>query len=254
MDTDHLEDLREYRPRTYQNGSASTQYWLQNGKIRCGGGSPIRGADPRTFVFYESGFAMDAKWAYQSGRRLAKSNGATFRPLNYCYYTDGQQVWTVGGVVPTTLVDAFRVLDRGYTVMGSGRKSAQGYATDGENVFYESTEGKPSILRGADPATFKSIGDCIYGRDARKVFCRKAALKKADPRTWRPLDEFSHYSRDKARVFYDNRVMPGVDPDELEVIAHESRPLAKTKDAWFHSDREVTFDEFRKLMSSNQGP
>lgn len=247
---EHAQDLQEFRPRTYQSNSVSTQYWLQNGKVRHASSPPIRGADPDTFVFYESGFAKDANWAYAYGRRLSKSNGATFRPLNYCYYTDGEQVWTIGGIVRTTRCASFRVLDRGYALMGSGRKSGQGYATDGEHVFYEGTEGKPSVLRGADPKTFVSAGDCKYGRDATKVYCRKAALKKADPKTWHQLDEFSCYSRDKDRAFYDNREMRGVNPDQLQIYVDGVPPLARTMDKWFRCDLEITWEEFDRLRNS----
>jgi hypothetical protein len=214
----------------------------------------MRGVDIERFVFFRSGYGRDPKQAYCYGRRLAGSRGISFRPLNFCYHTDGVNVWTVGGVLQGVDIGTFAVCDRGFRKLGRGERVPSGYAKDQVQVCYYGFEGRASALRAAEAATFESVGDCVFARDARRVFCRKKTLKKADPGTWRIV--LGQYSRDAHRAFYDDREMPGVAPGRLSVhpLSEGWIQLAEAGGVFYRNDTVISEETYRQTVRKHNLP
>src|SRR5262245_41492649 len=169
----------------FRQGDDTTLYWIRAGKVMYRH-YPLAGAHAESFRFYRGSFGKDRKNCYCTSHIFAGGNGSTFRALNYTYATDGVSVWTMGGKVKDADAASFVVCDDGVCHLQPGDlRAPHGFGKDRERVYYYDYDGKPNWVRTASPATFVSLNDGYYGKDAGHVFCGRAVLPKADVVTWR---------------------------------------------------------------------
>lgn len=245
MDSDLVELIP---PVSYRDDDERSQYWQKDGKVYWRR-DIVRGADLTFFRFYVGGFGKDSRHAYCYGSRLKGAIGERFRALNFCYYTDGASAWAVGGRIKEADAETFQVCDDGFSTLVTGLRVPGGYAKDRDRVYFYGFEGQPSWVRRADPGTFVSLNDAIYGTDESHVFCRKAVLKGAKVASWRKIG--GNYSKDDKRVYYDNRSIPGADFATFEAVPADASwlQLARDKNTCYWNDRPVTREKFDELIA-----
>jgi hypothetical protein len=138
---------------------------------------------PKTFRFYLGGFAKDAKACYSQGRNLTGANPETFRALNYCYASDGVRAWCIGGEFKDCDGATFEVLDDGdYDLGVRNLRAPYGYAKDATQVWYYSFDGKPNLVKKAEAATFRVLGN-QFAMDTPAVYAAGTTIRNADPKT-----------------------------------------------------------------------
>lgn len=239
---------REYNPAsTFDDRDLQTLYSLNSAGKVLYRRHPVRGADPKTFRFYLGSFAKDAKHCYCQNKKLQGANPETFRALNYTYYTDGQSVWALGGKLEDCDAATFQVCDDGIEAQSlvPDQPLMYGYGKDKDRVYYYDFSGKPKWVRKAAAASFVSLNDGIFGKDAKYVFCGTSPIPKADVATWQPLG--SNYSADIQRVFYFNREIDVADRPSFCVVPHRIVKLAKDRHRYYCNDEVVTKDAFDDL-------
>jgi hypothetical protein len=238
------------QPRKPVEAFANTlegQYWLQNGVVRFRSRT-LADADAHSFQFFLGGYAVDQKHCYCGAKKM-KADRATFEVLNYTYTKDKENVWAMGVRIPTADAATFTVCDDGaYYYLSGGDPVWHGYGKDKNGVYYYDCEGKPKLLKKADPATFVSLGDKIFGKDANHVFYYTSVLPKADPATWGVIA--GAYSRDAKRVFNCKDALPAaVDPQKFEVLLQGEAKFRAGHDGshYFYFDMPITKDEYDQL-------
>ena len=140
-------------PRFYlQDTQEIIGYWT-NGKLAFYRDTPVKRANPETFVYYNSLFAKDDSRCYIAGRELKRADPSRFEVLNECYATGRRTVWTTGGSFEPADADNFEVCDAGVFLMDYGNDNCRefddgikrtvrsiipaGYAKDGRQVYYK---------------------------------------------------------------------------------------------------------------------
>ncbi len=220
-------------------------YWLHEGKVMWGR-SLVRGADPETFRYFLGDFGKDRRACYKQLSRIRGADCTSFRALNYCYAADSERVWTIAGEVKGAHRASFEICDGGARSLSSGRLIPTGYARDRAQVYYYNFDGKPNVVKRADPASFRSL-DGVYGLDVSHVFCEIAVLPAASPQTWRRLD--GDHSIDADRVYYFHRRIVGADAATFRVIAAEGIRLAADAHAFYRNGVEVTREELDAVLA-----
>lgn len=106
------------------------------------------------------------------------------------------------------------------------------YSKDENHVYYFKVENDKTILKDADPPTFVEVGG-RYGKDKRYVYYATAfggvLIVDADLATFTYVGEMreSHaqvnpsYARDKSRVYRDEEVILGADPDTFQLLTYD---------------------------------
>ena len=220
-------------------------YWIRDGQSVYHRHRRVRGADPATFRFYLGGFAKDARACYSAGSRLRHAHPDTFRALNLTYAADERRVWTLGGEIKAVNRETFEVCDAGADER-SGARIPTGYARDRHRVYYYNFDGKPNVVRKADPLTFTSI-DGVFAIDERQVFFELSALPKASRPCWRLL--MGNYSRDDARVYYCNRLVHEAAAETFRVIDTDGIQLAVDADRYYANGFAVSKERFDGLQA-----
>lgn len=158
--------------------------------------------------------------------RLRGIDASSFKAMNGLYGKDSSSVWGAYQLVKGADSTSFEVLDPGIQYDGTPPWMPDlhfGYARDCNHVyFHQSTTGKPTVLKGADPFTFVSFAN-RYGKDKSAVYLEKGKLPKADPNSWGLLG-YGPYSRDKKRVFYLKKEVKGADPDSFKIFPEANNP------------------------------
>ena len=243
------DDTREFKPGyVCRQGDDTTQYWIQDDRILYRS-YPLRGAHLPSFRFFLGGFAKDQKHCYCTNSRLKGGQGRSFRALNFCYVTDGQFVWTMGGKIKDADAESFVVCDDGVRELSLGQRVPYGYGKDRERVFYYDFDGKPNWVRKATPASFTSLNDGHFAKDEKYVFCGAATIPKAKVEHWQKIG--GYYSRDDKRVFYFNREIKTADYDSFEVVPtdRDYLQLAKDKNSFYLNDNLINQTKFEELLT-----
>ena len=188
---------------------------IEGGKVYWGSsGKPMRGADAATFKVLNEIWAKDAKRVFVYDSLIRGADAESFEVFNCLYARDSTRAYYSYGIIKTADHSTFRALDSGIRNTRHPWKSHSGFAADTDAVYhYALTVGKPSILKGADPATFESLG-CDFGKDSERVYFQHARVPKADPSTFRLLG--FHYATDGKKIFYANRIVEGADVDSFK--------------------------------------
>lgn len=237
------QDIIEHKPASaFIEGDETTLYWLDGKKVMFRH-YPVRGADAASFRFYLGYFAKDNKHCYIGSTKLKEAVSKHFKALNYTYATDGHIVCTMGGKIADADGASFTVCDDGVHVIDN-LKFAYGYGKDNARVFYYDSNGKANWVKKADPVTFKSLNDGHFGLDHQTVFCGHASIAKADVNTWKKIG--GYYSRDKARIFYFNRLIAEADYATFRVITskHGDRQLARDSHHFYWNDSIIDHDAY----------
>ena len=198
-------------------------YWTDGKRIYWG--TYIVEADIDSFVYFNRLFAKDKKNCFLQAKTLRNTDCETFEALNNCFAKDKNSVWTTGGRFEPADIKTFEVCDDGIckpnkptkhyfkdnTIKELFIKIPYGYAKDAQNVYYENFQGKIKVLNKVNTEMFCSNNDGYYGWDDKNVFYGKNILPKANPKTWRIIDENGLYSKDDKSIFYLNKRMTDVD-------------------------------------------
>jgi hypothetical protein len=177
-------------------------YWGKSGK-------PMRGANPATFRVFNQIWARDAKRVFVYDSLIRGADSESFEVYNELFARDKNCAYYSFGVIKNADCATFRALDNGIRKTRYRWKSFSGFAADKNAVYhYTLTIGKPSILKGADPSSFQSLG-CDYGMDSERVFFQHTRVPKARPSTFRLIG--LHYATDGHHIFYGNRIVDGAD-------------------------------------------
>lgn len=210
------------------------------------GNEEVRSADHDSFVIcFTRTFAKDKYKCYAGAKPLRNADADSFHSLNWTYAKDKSHVWTLCGVIKEADASSFQVCDSGM-YFNNGLIYPYGYGKDCNFVFYYDYSGKPTIIKTAEPETFRSLDDGLYGMDSKSIFYGKKKLNRADTNSWMKVSEL--HSKDTNRCFYQNREIKGADPITF---------LAETrKDGWdiFSRDKkhyylwgeEVCQEEYEK--------
>lgn len=190
---------------------------------------PVKGADAETFRCYAGGYTRDKKAVYIHGNKLKGADPATLVPLSYTYFKDAAAVYGMGIRMPDADPATFEACDSGTYYVIPTTPVPYGYGKDANAVFYFSFDGKPKPVKKADPKTFVSCGDGVYGKDAANVFLGLTAIPKADPATWAPLAGL--FSKDADRVFFKREVLKAADPTTFEVLSAGRNATHAARDA-----------------------
>ena len=151
---------------------------------------------------------------------------------------DKTAVYTTSGRIPDAELAAFQVLDNGQNDSGA----PQGYAKDSRQVYFHNGDGKVKIIKGAEVASFRSLGDTYFARDEKRIYAYGKQLPKADLPSWELLSHW--YSRDAKRVYYLNREIKGADRDSFTVCTPLDAPpladhLARDRNHFYQNDEMI---------------
>lgn len=160
-------------------------------------------------------WVVDGRYVYVEGKPLKRADPQTFTVLNELYGRDASGLFCRTGHV-SAIVDpaTFEVLDRGYDT-SRGYSEYAGYARDRDNVYFAEDYSPPRVVRGADAATFVSLG-FAYGRDAKRVYLKTKPIRGALPESFELLNAL--YARDARHVYYYGRLIEGAIASEFALI------------------------------------
>lgn len=246
-------EMTGHKPATaYDPYDDTTTYWT-DGKTMYYRLEAIKGACIENFRHFPGWWATDGKHAYSQSTRLKQAG--TFIPLNFTYARDETNVWTLAGRIPGADAASFEVCDSGRLSQGvmlrpGSKKEYEsfvpyGFAKDKNQVYYYDYQGKTKIVKKAGPPAFRSLQDGYFGMDDQHVYCGAHILPKANPLTWRKLEEHYFYSRDDDRIYYFNRLIKGADAATFEVVKDDQpyglpRQSAKDKNYNYKNDMQGT--------------
>jgi hypothetical protein len=162
-------------------------------------------------------WTTDDRHVYSLGRRI-RAEHASFRMLNDVFARDRSTVFAAHGPLREADAESFEIVS---TWRDDEIGMYHSYAKDRANVFFHSGMGKPRLIRGADPSSFKWIG-MDYGADSRRVYLAGNLVEGADPATFRRHK--GPYATDASHCFYGTRRLRKLAPSTFSVIECEGRP------------------------------
>ena len=92
IDQDDLDWVIDTDPRFYLEDTQEIIGYWTNGKLVFYRDTPVKRANPETFVYYNSLFSKDDSRCYIAGRELKRADPSRFEVLNECYATDRRTV------------------------------------------------------------------------------------------------------------------------------------------------------------------
>jgi len=246
----------------------STFFWTDGKKVYFRG-YEIKGADIESFEHFSGSWAKDRKNCYSGNMKLQGADPSTFEVMNFTYAKDNSSVWTIGGRVIEADIETFEVCDSGKNSLGfSFRKLDNeqfiryeifvpyGFAKDRNTVYYYDFQGKTKIVKNAIAESFVSLNDSYFGYDEKAVFCGAKTIPKANPATWKKLQENYFYSKDESRIYYFNRLIKEADAETFEVVVISNltgTPLqyAKDKNHYYTNDEICSKEDFEKEINDD---
>ena len=187
---------------------------------------------------------VEGERVYAGGRLIRGADASTFEALNYMYARDARRVYYPTGVLKEADPASFRVLDSGASFNDVGRflLNFGSYARDESNVYhYAYTVGKPSVVRLADPPSFRSING-KFGRDERSAFIDHRQIKNAQVKSWTLLQGL--YSCDDDFCFYDNKRIAGARRESFVCLPSFRGTWAKDKYHYYDCGRVSSAQEY----------
>lgn len=247
------------------------RYWTDGAKVFCGI-DELKSADVESFTVFNNTFAKDKKGCYLRRKRLQGADPETFVALNLCYAKDKNSVWTTGGKLKDVDSATFEVCDDGFSkplktkeyVLNNGEKREiinyipYGYAKDANNVYYENFQGKAKVVKKADPKTFVSLNDGMYGYDKNFVFEGQFVIHKANPTTWKPIcfDKSPLHSMDDRFVFYGNKIIKNADVNTFQLFEFPNSDgsytfyYGKDKNNYFNKLEACSVEQIHKELNT----
>jgi len=245
-----LNDFNEADPETH--------FWTDGSKV-FNYNTLLRGANPKTFA-YDGIFAKDDLRCFCGETCLKDADVETFRPLNYTYAIDKNNVYTITGKIKDVDIETFSVLDDGkylllYNRLGIPEYTFYGYAKDKNHIYYHNYEGKPKIIKDAVLESFTAYNDGYFARDQNHIYGNGRRIKNADVKTWRKISALpnSLYSKDHKKIFYafweikaDYETFELEIPENAKYITYQ---LARDKDNFYKNGELISEEEFSKLKN-----
>ncbi len=180
----------------------------------------IEGIDDDTFqILHKRGYAKDKYHAYFHWHVVAEADMDSFVSLSELYAKDAHHVYYSGEKVELANPADFSMI-------------APEWGRDNNDVYHKTT-----AIHACSPVTFVFLpemwrrdGKCVYDRLGRK-------LPGADPASFQVVN-FS-YGKDKNKVFFENRVLKGADPDTFELWCSPCEVCARDKNRCYTWDKIV---------------
>jgi len=177
--------------------------------VRGSRGQQIKVKDPATVRALHPGWLADSKHAYFLGSPVRGLDPHTLRVLHPHVARDAERVYF--GATPLEVdTDSFEVL------AGQGRIASECWGRDRDSAFFfEDLDAAPRKLAGADPSTFRVLGE--HATDGQSVWASGRRLEGAIAATWRRLPG-GFWSSDAKRVYYFHHRLPKADPGSFEPV------------------------------------
>ncbi len=166
------------------------------------GDARVDGVDAGTFRTLSSHYAIDARQVYY---------GESYRKGQEYYAVKRFRVWVVDSADPSSFL-----------------LMRDPYARDNAHIFF-----KGNRLAVRDPASFELTDWGLYTRDRLVAYFDDVEIAGSDGASFRPLS--NHYAVDRARVYFDNRVISN-DPATFEVLENGA---ARTASEYFQDGNAV---------------
>ena len=164
-------------------------------------------------------WTTDDRHVYSLGRRI-RADRASFRMLNDVFARDRSTVFTASGPLREADVESFEIVSI-HRDDEIGIEVYHSHAKDRRNVFFHAGMGKPRLLRGADPSSFRWLG-ADYSADAKHVYLAGYLVEGADPATFR--HHKGPYATDASRCFYRTKRLRNFEPGTFSVVECAGRP------------------------------
>ena len=224
------------RPAHYKNNGKQVTW--QGRDIWGGDWSKVVDADPASFEDLGNGYARDDQKAFLEGRIIKGADGKTFKCLEKPYAVDASHVF------------------HKYTMMtGADPKSfiIHGkYLTEDKNDYF--WQGKP--IHVADKRTFVIIGNkdnywTQWAKDKNNAYYMgKQPVPLADYDSFHVIKETDsyglqgHYAADKYRVYYEDHIVEGADPETFTEIR---RWVGQDKHRVYHEWKATNIKDYNQL-------
>jgi len=161
-------------------------------------------------------WTTDDRHVYSLGRRI-RADRASFRMLNDVFARDRSTVFAALGPLREADAESFEIVS---TWHDDEIRMYHSYAKDRANVFFHSGMGKPRLMKGADPSSFRWLG-MDYGADAKRVYLSGYLVEGADPATFR--HHKGPYATDASHCFYGAKRLRKLQPSTFSVVECEGR-------------------------------
>jgi len=196
-------------------------------------GKLLIGADVNTFKVLSLGFSKDKNHVFFQGKKLKNTNAESFRTLTGFFAKDKKQVYYKDKVISRILdVEGFEVID-GFIV----RDSQNIYTINKTAIkfFKKDLEHKFDVFKTVQNTIGKyySDGKNIYYLDAESNKISK--IQFANCSKFKVLDKM-HYATDSLYVFYKDKIISGLKPQELELLGNN---YSKNKKTVFYKNKKV---------------
>ena len=227
----------------------------------------IPGADPATFtVFAEDhgAYGKDATHVYRGLCALPDADPRTFEVLAGGFEKDARHVYYRWSDVVTSADPRSFVV----VAIDGGCKNQVVFAKDDNHVYYHGgwEQVDPSIIAGADPATFVFVGGGGYeggfAKDSHRVYWGDQAVNGADPKTFESIaapneSNQAPYGRDAHAVYLGPTRLMGADPKTFEVLQifanPDGRDYAKDKHSVYYCEKRVPGADPKTFMANPDG-
>ena len=199
--------------------------------IWAGHNSIIVDADPSTFEELEDGYARDAQHAFLEGSIIKGADGKTFKCLEKRFSIDANHVFHYDTIMTSADPKSFKV--HGW------------YLTEDKKDFFW----KGQAIHVADKKSFVIIGDrenekTQWAKDKYNAYYMgKQPIPNADYDSFHQIGDISNlncsgcYAADKYRVYYEDHVVEGADPESFtEIVAYVGQDKHRVYRKWKATD------------------
>ncbi len=192
-------------------------------------------ADPSTFEDLGDGYARDAQHAFLEGDIIKGADGKTFKYLEKRYAIDANHVFHYDTIMSSGDPQSFKVYSWNLT--------------EDKKDFYWC--GK--AIHVADKKTFVVLGDqddwkTRWAKDKFNAYCMGyAPVPLADYESFHPIKNgylSGYYAADKYRVYYQDHVVEGADPESFTEIDFE---VGQDKHRVFYEWKATKIKDFKQL-------
>ncbi|MCH2188329.1 DKNYY domain-containing protein [Candidatus Gracilibacteria bacterium] len=181
------------------------------------------GADPKSFVYLDGGYAYDANNLYLQGKQIENIQSATLKDLGNGYIAVDNKIYSHNGEWITVAdMESYEVIDQNYT-------------KDEHNVYLTPAYEDNIIIQEADPKTFQILTK-YYTKDQNSVYHLGKLIEKADPLSFELLSE--NHTKDKNNVFHYNNIIFGADSKTFKIL-NPSLSYAKDKNFFYNEGKRV---------------
>lgn len=195
-------------------------------------GARVLDADAATFRLLDDNYGIDRAAVYFGdilATRIDAADRASFRPLGDTFAIDASfAYWTgsvLAGIDPTDL----RVLSASFIATSDQVLYLYSGIHRTRRVTRDIYGLSPLPLAGADPTTFRDLGE-LYGADDQRAYYHGSPLAViGDPRQLRTIG--ARLARDDRAVYYEYDLIEGADPASFRIVAPAG--VARDRARWY---------------------